>query len=46
MNEKKNEHDILEKTHIFDLWRNDLNKMLEVLEEIETIEENERLAQG
>lgn len=32
MNQKKTEHDILDKTHIFDLWRTDLSKMLEVLD--------------
>jgi hypothetical protein len=46
MNKKKEEHDTLEKTDIFDIWRDDIDKMLEVLEEIELREEEERLAEG
>lgn len=46
MNNKKQEHDILEATAIFDLWNSDLDKMMEVLEEIETREEDERVRQG
>lgn len=46
MNKKKEEHDILDKTHIFDLWRTDITNMLEVLDRIEEKEEEDRLAQG
>jgi len=46
MNEKKEEHDILEKFSTFDLWRADIDKMLEVLEKIEAKEEEERLSAG
>lgn len=46
MNEKKEEHDTLERLSIFDLWRTDIDKMLEVLEKIEAKEEEERLSAG
>ena len=39
MNNKKNEHDSLQKRHIFDLWNEDLTNMLKVLTQIEEKEE-------
>lgn len=46
MNNKKNEHDTLEKMHIYQIWNSDLKKMLEVLDQIEEEEEKNRLMQG
>lgn len=46
MNNKKQEFDTLEKIHIHDLWRTDIEKMLECLTEIEEREEEERLQAG
>lgn len=44
MKEKKEEHDRLEKMHIFDLWQNDLDKFLLELDKYEAQEERDRLA--
>lgn len=43
MNHKKSEHDTLQKRHIYELWDEDLTKMLEVLEKVEDQEERDRL---
>jgi len=36
MNEKKQEHEILEKKHHFEIWESDLAEFLVVLEKLET----------
>ena len=46
MNQKKSEHDTLEKRHIYDLWDEDLTKMLECLTKVEEQEERDRLQAG
>lgn len=46
MKEKKREHDILEKKHIFQIWEEDLDKFLEKLDVHEAKEEKDRLAHG
>ena len=46
MNEKKNEHDVLEKRDIYELWNKDLDDLNEVVKKYEQQEENDRKAQG
>ena len=46
MMNKKNEHDVLEKRSIFEIWNEDLNALLECLTKIEEQEERDRLAEG
>lgn len=45
MNKKKDEHDMLEGTHIHELWNRDLNDFLDALTKQEDIDEKARLAQ-
>lgn len=35
MNKKKDEHDLLEKMEVFDIWNSDLDKMLQCLTDVE-----------
>ena len=44
MRDKKEEHDRLEKMHIYDIWSNDLDKFLAELDKYEEQEEKDRLA--
>lgn len=46
MNDKKNEHDALEKRHHFSLWEEDLENFLVALDKYEAQEEKDRLALG
>lgn len=46
MNDKKNEHDELEKKHAFKLWEEDLDNFLAALDKHEAQEEKDRLAVG
>ena len=45
-NEKKQEFDLLKAKHIFDLWVDDLDQFLLLLEEYEELEEKDRMAHG
>lgn len=45
MNKKKDEHDMLEGTHIHQLWNNDLEDFLTALTKQEDLDEKARLAQ-
>ena len=44
MRDKKEEHDRLERMHIYELWHRDLDKFLEELDKYEAQEEKDRLA--
>ena len=44
MNEKRLEHDNLQKMHHFKMWENDLDEFLQELDKYEEKEERDRLA--